>query len=496
MEEKHPGRFDMTTTFTFNQNQGLSVELVNKQHLEVCQEGRKLQACACFDGKLGETYYQPNFNGATEKFVAGTTTSEPLTVDDYRLLAFKIAICARKHRLQAIKLELAPDNLCLGLTAQAVFEGFWRAEHQFDDYLTNKEEQLPLQVDLSVPAEKVPKLQSLLQEMRDIMSGIEMTQYLANQPANVMYPEKVCEFAREKLEKVGVKVEVLSQAECAALGMQAFLAVAQGSDREAKFLLMTYEGNPASEERLGLVGKGICYDAGGYSIKSTEGMSTMFTDMTGGATVIGAMYAIAEQKLPVNVVGATALCENMLSGSSYKPGDIIGSLAGKTIEVANTDAEGRVTLADSVNYVTSRCHVTKVIDIATLTGACLVALGEEYTGVVSDSDDFYAELVKAAQRADEKIWRLPVSQRFKDMNKSKRADIKNVGGRLGGTITAGLFVREFVAGNIPWLHLDIAGTAYLSQAAGYLPLFATGTMVKTFYFLAKQEAGSNSVCRH
>lgn len=486
----------MKTKFNVNQKGGLEVSLLSQAHFQDCSEGQKLKAKACFSGKFAETYYMPNFADAKERLLVGFGEPEKLTVDDYRLLAFNIGKCAHKHKLTEISLTLdKPAHLCLGVVTQAVAEGFWRADHAFDEYFTSKEADPILTVNLQVPADKVAPVQAHLAEMADVMEGIELTQYLANQPAIVMYPEKVCEIAQEKLAPLGVKIEIFDKKACEEFGMNAFLAVAAGSAREPKFLVMTYEGNPGGTERLGLVGKGICYDAGGYSIKSTDGMSTMFDDMTGGATVIGAMYALAKRKAQVNVVAATALCENMLSGSSYKPGDIVYSMSGKTIEIANTDAEGRVTLADSVYYVSSRCNVTKLVDIATLTGACLVALGEEYTGVVSDSDEFYKDLEAASSKADEKIWRLPVSERFKAMNKSTRADIKNIGGRFGGTVTAGLFVREFLAKDMPWLHLDIAGTAYLHAASGYLPMFATGTIVKTFYNLAKQQEKCGSTCQ-
>ncbi|KXB42665.1 leucyl aminopeptidase [Amygdalobacter nucleatus] len=485
----------MKTKFNVNQTGGLEVSLLSTEQVQACSECAKLKARGCFSGKLAETYFIPEFSGSKQKLLAGFGEPEKLTIDDYRLLAFNIGKCAHQHKLTEISLKLdKPKHLCLGRITQAVAEGFWRADHAFDEYFTDKEVDPELTVNLQVPSDKLERVEANLAEMHDVMEGIELTQELANQPAIVMYPERVCEIAKEKLAPLGVKIEIFDKAACEQLGMHAFLAVASGSDREPRFLVMTYEGNPASNERLGLVGKGICYDAGGYSIKSTEGMSTMFDDMTGGATVIGAIYALAKRKAKVNVVAATALCENMLSGSSYKPGDIVRSMAGKTIEIANTDAEGRVTLADAVYYVTSRCNVTKIVDIATLTGACLVALGEEFTGVVTDSDDFYKDLENASSKADEKIWRLPVSERFKAMNKSKRADIKNVAGRLGGTVTAGLFVREFLAKDMPWLHLDIAGTAYLHEASGYLPIFATGTIVKTFYNLAKQQEACSSAC--
>ena len=209
-------------------------------------------------------------------------------------------------------------------------------------------------------------------------------------------------------------------------------------------------------------------------------MITMHSDMSGAATVIGTMQTIARFGVKENVVGVVAACENLISGKAYKPGDIIGSMSGKTIEVVNTDAEGRLTLADAVYFATSEkgLNCDKVIDIATLTGACTVALGEEYTGALTNDDEFLSALIEGAKLSGERIWQMPADEDFGKRNESKRADLKNSGGRLGGMISAGLFVGEFVAEGKPWIHLDIAGTAYLEKAQGYLPEGATGIHVK------------------
>jgi leucyl aminopeptidase len=267
--------------------------------------------------------------------------------------------------------------------------------------------------------------------------------------------------------------------------MDAFLAVAKCSKHSPKFIVMRYFGNKENEKDIfGLVGKGLTYDSGGYSIKPTNSMLDMKTDMAGAASVIGAMCAVAGNNLNINVVAVVATCENMISHKAYKPGDIINSMAGKTIEVLNTDAEGRLTLADAVHYIIEKENATKIIDIATLTGAALVALGTVTTAVLSNNDKFYLELENASKITGEKVWRLPMFDEYKQEIKGTLGDLKNSGGRYAGTITAGLFIGEFVQ-NKPWIHMDIAGTATSSKDEGYLAKGATGVGVRTLYYMAK-----------
>ncbi len=354
-------------------------------------------------------------------------------------------------------------------------EGLLRAFYRFDKY---KETEETSSLNLNIVCEDQALLTAL--EQRDIIiQGVNFARDIVNEPANTIYPESLAELAQTRLRAHGVDVDVLDQTQIEELKMEAFLAVARGSAKEPKVLVMKWLPKPESKEILGLVGKGVTYDSGGYSLKPSASMKTMFCDMGGAGTVIATMETIARLNLQTNVIAVVAATENMISGNSYKPGDIIGSMAGKTIEIDNTDAEGRLTLADALYYITKHHAVTKVVDLATLTGACLVALGETYTGAVTNNDEFMQDIITAAQSVDEYIWELPNSPAFAKMNKSEVADIKNSGGRLGGTISAGLFVGEFLADEIPWVHLDIAGTAYLSSNSGYLTKGATGVHVKT-----------------
>lgn len=283
-------------------------------------------------------------------------------------------------------------------------------------------------------------------------------------------------------QEIGLEVEVMDEKQVAELGMKAFLAVGGSSEKQPRLIVMRHMGEPENDEILGLVGKGLTYDTGGYSLKPTDSMKTMHSDMGGAAAVIGAMHAIAKNKVKKNVIAVVAACENVISAGSYKPGDIIDSMAGKTIEIGNTDAEGRLTLADAVTYSIEKEKVTKIIDVATLTGAVLVALGTSTTGVITNDTAFYESLVKVSEKTGEQFWRLPSTKEYAKLNKSTVADLKNVGGRNAGTITAGLFVGEFVQG-LPWMHLDIAGTAWADSSEGYLSKGGTGVPVRSLYAL-------------
>ena len=307
---------------------------------------------------------------------------------------------------------------------------------------------------------------------------------LINLRSNDIYPETLAKYAKDELESLGVSVKVYEEDEIREMGLTAFLQVAKGSANKPRFIVMEYLKGKENEKPLVFVGKGLTYDSGGYSIKSNDGMKTMNSDMGGSATVIGSMKAIAKNKLDVNVVGLVAACENSISGSSYKPGDVITARNGMTIEVDNTDAEGRLTLADAVNYGATEYKPELIVDLATLTGAVLVALGETYTGAVTNNEEAFAKVMDAAKVSDEKIWQLPNDDFIRTYNDSDVADIKNSGGRYGGSITAGQFVGAFVE-DYPWVHLDIAGTAYLSKAQGLNEKGGTGVHVKTLYKLAK-----------
>lgn len=364
---------------------------------------------------------------------------------------------------------------------KAAVEGMYNSIYTFDKYKTDKKDPITINVHINTNSSE-----ETLDEAKKIMEAILFSRELVNERAEYLYPETLANICVEELTKLGVNVEVYDEKKCEEMGLTAFLAVGRSSIHQPRFIVMEYMNDPDTEYVTGYVGKGITYDTGGYSLKPSTGMDTMFCDMGGAGSVIGAMKLIASMNLKTNVIGVVAACENTLSGSSYKPGDIIHSLSGKTIEVINTDAEGRITLADSMYYTTKKLKVDRVIDLATLTGACLIALGEFYTAAITNNQEFYDELSLHAKMNGERIWQLPNDDSFREFNKSKVADVINSGGRYGGTITAGQFIQNFVANDIPWIHLDIAGTAYLSKTEKYQKEGATGVMVKTLYSLLKK----------
>jgi leucyl aminopeptidase len=314
--------------------------------------------------------------------------------------------------------------------------------------------------------------------------AVNLTRRLVNEPPSEMYPKSFATEAEKVAKSCGLSIEVWDQARLEAERCGSLLAVARGSSREPRLVILKHSGGSIGSPPLALVGKGVTFDSGGLSIKPTDGMKTMKCDMAGAATVLGAMQAIARLKLPVNVVGFCGLVENMLSGNSYKLGDVLRARSGKTIEVLNTDAEGRLVLADVLD-VALGYQPAKIIDLATLTGACVVALGNDVAGLMTN-DQPWADAVKsAAETCGEPMWQLPMFAEFGEQIRSEVADIKNVGdGRWGGAITAAKFLEEFVNGK-PWVHLDIAGPAFLESSKSWLDAGGTGFGVRTLVELAR-----------
>ncbi|MDA0284434.1 MAG: leucyl aminopeptidase [Planctomycetota bacterium] len=310
-----------------------------------------------------------------------------------------------------------------------------------------------------------------------IGEAINLTRELVNLPPEMIYPESFAARARAVADELGLRFEALGQDELEAERMGALLAVSQGSTRPPRVVAIRYQGGAADAPTLAIVGKGVTFDSGGLSLKPSESMITMKCDMAGAATALGAVSAIARLKLPVNVVGYMGLVENMVSGTSYKLGDILTARNGVTIEVQNTDAEGRLVLADVLSFAVEK-GADRIVDLATLTGACVVALGEEVTGAFTNNQDWCDGITDAAAVAGEEIWQMPMFDHFEELLKSDVADCRNIGGRWGGAISAAKFLEKFVEGK-PWVHLDIAGPSFASSNTPHREGGATGCMVRT-----------------
>ncbi|MGC9362344.1 MAG: leucyl aminopeptidase [Candidatus Syntrophosphaera sp.] len=359
-------------------------------------------------------------------------------------------------------------------------------QYSFDKYNSSAKPGTLQAVHLAMNVKTTRHINRGILEGRIYAESTNLARDLVNEPANVIYPESLAEAARKAALKYGFSIEVFGQDKLKRIKMEALLSVARGSSKEPRLILMSYHGNPDPKAKtIGLVGKGITYDSGGYCIKPPQGMLNMKNDMAGAAAVIGTLAAVSTLKLKINVLGVVAACENMISGDAYRAGDIVRSMAGKTIEVVNTDAEGRLTLIDAIHYAISRSKVSSVIDIATLTGAAARALGNEITTIFTNDDSLLRKLHMASELTGEKIWQLPTHEGYMELIKSDIADLKNSGGSLAGAITAALFIREFVD-HKPWAHLDIAGTSLKSKPNGIDPYGATGVGVRLLTQLLRE----------
>ena len=327
--------------------------------------------------------------------------------------------------------------------------------------------------------------ESVLSSGQILGETVNLTRRLVNEPPSRIYPESFAAEAEKFAEEYGLKIEVWDQQRLEEERCGALLAVGRASTRPPRMVILTHEGGDPDDPTLALVGKGVTFDAGGLSLKPTDGMKTMKCDMAGAATVIGAMQAISRLELPVNVIGLVGLVENLISGDAYKLGDVLTARNGKTIEVLNTDAEGRLVLADVLDVAVER-GADRIIDLATLTGACMVALGTDVAGLMTNDQGWCDRVKSAADSCGEPAWQLPMFAEFGEQIESKVADIKNIGeGRWGGAITAGKFLEQFVA-ETPWVHIDIAGPAFLENPKPWLDAGGSGSFVRTLVEVARQ----------
>ncbi|HEV8491750.1 MAG TPA: leucyl aminopeptidase, partial [Candidatus Angelobacter sp.] len=432
-------------------------------------------------GKAFETamLHRPQGLKAKRLLVVGAGKAKPFSHAEARKAAGS-AIRALKPKTIKSCAVVVPD-LAAGAedAVRAIVEGALVADFDPDTYRSDRKDQSIKEITVVAPAgSDAGKLQNAMTQGRVIGESQNFTRELVNEPSNRLTPTMLGDRAKKMSDAVGLKCELMGPDKIKEMKMGAFWSVAQGSDEEPRLIVMRYEPQGAPEKPvLGLVGKGITFDTGGISIKPADGMEKMKYDMAGGAAMIGAMRAIALLKPKVKVIGIVCATENMPSGKAQKPGDVQIAMSGKSIEIINTDAEGRLVLADGLYYArTLGC--THLIDAATLTGACVVALGYANAGVFANDEDAYQHFTQALQRSGEKFWRLPLDQEYLDQIRSNIADIMNTGGRWGGASTAAVFLKEFVD-DTPWLHLDIAGTAWMEENKSWIAKGPSGIGVRS-----------------
>ncbi len=420
---------------------------------------------------------------AKRLLLVGGGKAKKFSVSDLRKIAGAAVRALKPRGLRSLAF-VVPDAMPAAESLAAIVQGAIVGDFDADTYKSDRKDQQVGSLTVVASGEQAT-LQMVLDEARIVAESQNFTRTLVNEPSNRMTPTILANRAQEMCKETGLKCEVYGGDKIKELKMGAFWGVAQGSDEPPALIVMRYEPAGAPEKPvLGLVGKGITFDTGGISIKPADGMEKMKYDMAGGATMIGVMRAIALLKPKVKVIGIVCASENMPSGKAQKPGDIQTAMSGKTIEIINTDAEGRLVLADGLCYArTLGC--THLIDAATLTGAVVVALGYANVGVFSNDDVFYQQFATTLTKTGENMWRLPVNDEYLDMTRSAIADLMNTGGRWGGASTAAAFLKEF-AEDTPWIHLDIAGTAWMEDAKPWIAKGPSGIAVRSLVEFARE----------
>lgn len=375
-------------------------------------------------------------------------------------------------------LGLKCGNFNIQECANAITEGILISTYDYDKYKTKKNQQQIKKVRIVLEDAKEEKAAKTgVNNGKILCSAMDFTKDLINEPAQNATPEAIAQIAKNLSLDLGLTFDVYSKKQLAQMNFNAFLAVGQGSEQEPKFIHLTYKPTKKAKKKIILIGKGITFDSGGLDIKPANSMLTMKTDMSGCATVLGVIQAIAALKPDIEVHALSALCENMPSGKSYKQGDVLTAKNGKTIEVDNTDAEGRLTLADVLTYA-DELNADEVIDIATLTGACIVALGQNITGIMGNNQEMIKKIINIGKKSGENLWELPIFDDMQEMLKSDIADMRNTGSRYAGASVAGRFLQNFTKSK-NWAHIDIAGTAFIDKPYKELNKGATGVMVRT-----------------
>ena len=433
-----------------------------------------------FKGKPDEQpWTRISGQGSVRKVILiGLGPKDDFNLDSLRQAAATIAKTAQQQKSETVGLLLPPWNEDAAASTQAMAEGIELALHQDNRFKSDPEAQKSGEYPQTINLLGVANQDATIEKAQQICAGVLLTRELVAAPANVVTPGFLAETAAQIAADHGLTLEVLEREDCEAQGMGAFLGVSLASDLPPKFIHLTYKPSGTPRRKLAIVGKGVTFDSGGLNLKgSGSGIETMKMDMAGSGATLGAAKAIGQLKPDVEVHFIVAAAENMISGHALRPGDILTASNGKTIEINNTDAEGRLTLADALVFAEKQ-GVDAIVDLATLTGACIVALGKDIAGMWTPEDSLAEELTQASQQAGEKFWRMPLEDKYFEGLKSPIADMKNTGPRPGGSITAALFLQQYVE-KTPWAHLDVAGPVWTEKDNGYLNVGATGFAVRT-----------------
>lgn len=439
-----------------------------------------------FTGKYGQIKIIPSVIKSGEikyLILAGLGNEEKLTEAKLEELGGKILQYATGNKISHIGLKIIGkiSKFNSQTAAPLIAGGMLLASYKFDKYRTTLKDTDKFTVELfEISTDNNQEAEKLFEIKKLIAEAVFFTRDISNEPSNVKTPQIYAERVVETLEDLDVDVEIMGEREMKNLGMGALLGVGQGSQNESKLVVMNYKGASKDTPIIALVGKGVIFDTGGISLKPSNNMHLMRYDMAGSAAVVGAIMALASQKAEINIVGVIGLVENMPSGNAQRPGDVVTTMSGQTAEVLNTDAEGRLVLADAVWYAQEKFKPKCVIDVATLTGAITVALGATYAGCFSNNDELADKLIKAGEEVNEKLWRMPLHDDYDAMIKSDIADMANIGNVPGsaGSSTAAHFIKRFIKEGVEWAHLDIAGVANSNKSSSLGPKGATGYGVK------------------
>ena len=441
-------------------------------------------------GKKGEvTLLYPDMEGVPKRIIlVGLGKEEEISAEPIRE-----AYAAVAKKLVSMKIDTASvvvpqigcdelsrsDRLYAAETAGAVAEGIFLTDYSFDKYVCPEKEEdkyQPLKA-LSFVGHFSKSVREAVREKQIIADAVKYVRDLQNDTADLVSPEYLAQQAKAVAKEHGLKCTVLDKKKIEKLGMGLLLAVNRGSSLEPRFIILEYQGDPKSEDKTALIGKGLTFDSGGYNLKPTKFIETMREDMSGAAVILGVIQAAARLQLKKNLVGVIPATENMIGSRAYKPGDIYKSMSGKTVEIGNTDAEGRLILADALTYTVQKIKPARIIDLATLTGAMVITFGDVVIGAMTNDDQLYEKIYEAGEATYERVWRLPIYDEHRELLKSDIADMKNMGGRPAASITAAAFLEKFVE-KTPWLHLDIAGVSWFEKERHYIPKNGTGMGVR------------------